>query len=109
MVYSRIINVTDCIVPDPDNLFSNRLEPGYVLRGLPKEWLDSQSPVVILIRDDTSTLEFTLDSFLKKSYAIRNGKVRIGPKLFTLSQLSIHVGHKIILQNIDSIIDKSVD
>jgi len=55
-VYSRIINVTDCIVPDPDNLFSNRLEPGYVLRGLPKEWLDSQSPIIILIRDDTSIL-----------------------------------------------------
>jgi len=101
--------VKSCIITDTGDPAKYELEPGYILRDLPKGWIAQECAIVITVTDNTNTLEFRLDKFLSKSYRITGDKVRIGSELLQLNRLAITVGFKILLEDLDSMTDGKVE
>jgi hypothetical protein len=102
-VYSRIENVSSCLVYEHGSDGPRLLEPGYVLRALPKTWLDQETTLVVVLTDGKEKLEFELNSFLSKAYNVDGAYVRFGAKRLKLNGLSIHVGVKILLEDLSGL------
>jgi hypothetical protein len=65
--------------------------------------------VVIFLSDGISTAEFEFENFLSKDYKFDGEHVRFGGIRMKLHQLCIHVGYKIIFNDLASITEPGLD
>jgi hypothetical protein len=109
MIYSKIVDVANCMVTTDSVTSSQELEPGYLLSCVPSEWFRYQSQLIVLVRDGSREIEYKMDNFMSKTYRVSHGKVHFGIFKMDLTSISITIGLKIILEHLGPITDKDVD
>jgi len=108
-MYSKILNLPDCVVPGDSGPSSQSLEPGKVIENVPKDLVYGKERVVVLISDNLVTVELELSVFLYKAYPIHQGKLCIGSRKIQMNNLSIFIGLKYNIEDLSGMIDLSVD
>jgi hypothetical protein len=109
MVYSRVLDINDSLVCDSLNDGNLSLEPGKFLEMLPKEILDLECPLVVRVSDGVESVEYTLSTFLSRSYRVVGKNVRFGSKKLKIANLSVSVGVKILLEDLTSMTEPVLD
>jgi hypothetical protein len=109
MVYSTVLDIKGCTVCDDCDPPTYYLEPGSILSIVPKELITQQYKLIVLVRDGDLTLEYEFEKFLAKAYRIQDNKVRIGSNVFNFTSLSIYIGIKIILEDLNTMRDDELD
>lgn len=109
MVYSRIIPVSSCIVKDASSSDPEEFEPASVIQFVPDELIKSEYTVVVTISDGDQSLEYNLDTFMSKTYSVRNGKIRFGAIGMSITSLVIMVGLKFYIEDLINITSIEMD
>jgi len=109
MPYSKVIDVRDCIVSVSSDTDEKHLEPGRVLSALPIDPTAMNSIMVVRITDGTKSVEYETDTFLSKTYPIRNDSIRFGSVAIKVNLLSIMVGWKFLIEDLRSITEPGLD
>jgi hypothetical protein len=106
---SRVFNVASCVVPDGSKDNTLRFEPGNVLSQLPMNWSQTDPGLIVLVRDEGTSLEFRLETFLSKDYRVNGEFVWFSGKRLKLSRLTLHIGYKISLADLDAMTESRLD
>jgi hypothetical protein len=85
------------------------LEPGKLFEAIPREVLDMDCPLVVTVSDGESTLEFTMSTFLSRSYRVVGKTIRFGSKRLKISQLSISFSVKFLLEDLSEMTEPGLD
>jgi hypothetical protein len=99
MLYSRGVNVKECLIEVYGDSNKREFEPGKVVSFLPDKFPTTDYPIIVTIRDEREIIEYKLEKFLSKSYPIRDNFVIFAGKKFDIRTLSITFGVKVILYN----------
>jgi len=109
MVYSRILDINSALVVDSlheGNLF---LEPGKLIELLPAELTNISTPLCVLVSDGVESVEYTLTTFISRSYRVIGKKIRFGSKKLMIDRLSVSVGVKFLIEDLTGITEDKLD
>jgi len=85
------------------------LEPGKIFELLPSEFANVQWPLCVLVSDGTNSVEYSMSTFLSKSYRVVGKHVKFGSKRLKLSNLSISVGFKFLIEDLSPMTEPELD
>lgn len=68
------------------------VDPSEILGCVPSVLLDLGNDLQVIIWDGESWFQFTVDTFMRKTYTYKKGKLRIGPKWVDADKLRVMVG-----------------
>jgi len=102
-MYSRAINLSDCLIPGQRVGDPVRFEPSVVLSTSPPQWVSESKDLSVRISDDQQFLELPFEVFLSKTYQIENKMLKIGLKKLNLEKLTITIQWKVIVEDLDCI------
>lgn len=108
-MYSKLIDVSTCIISDVSTGVATDFEPSAVLRGLESLVLGKELTTIVTVSDGIATAEYDLDTFLSKTYRIINNHVRFGSTRINLSSIAVSVGWKIQLEDLAPITEYQLD
>jgi len=109
MVYSAIVPKSECVVSELRLNSSESIEPSKILARVPKSILESEMELVAIVSDGRKRIEYTLPQFLSTSYPIRGEHVKFGSVFLVLSQLSIVIGVKLLVEDLSHLEQDGVD
>jgi hypothetical protein len=109
MVYSRIVDVNSALVCDSLNDGNVSLEPGKLVEMLPSELKNVEWPLYVLVTDGTESVEYDMTTFMSRAYRVVGKNVRFGSKKLKLSKLSVSIGFKLLLEDLQLITDNRLD
>jgi len=99
------VDINDCLVLGSKDTDPVRFEPGQILATLPPSFLDYTHELCILITDGRTLVELSFDSFLSRTYTTKDGKMKIGYTELSLSNLSVAIQWKVILEPLSRMTD----
>lgn len=108
-MYSVIANVGACVLLADGAPSKYIFEPGIALRNLPSQLFNTGYTAIIIIADGEDTLEYELETFLKKEYKTDGKTIRFGGKRMSIATLSVTLGFRVIFENFDQLIDTELD
>lgn len=97
------------MLPESEIQESVSLEPGKIFQAIPKELLDLDYVLVVLVTDGKERLEYTMQTFLRRPYKITGNTIRFGSKKLKLEQLSVTIGIKYLIESVSEITDYTID
>jgi hypothetical protein len=99
-MYSRAIDINDCLIPGDRIGDPYRFEPGNVLATLPPAFISSSPDLSVLITDGVNTVEISFEAFLSKTYRTDGKSVKIGYTKVAFKNMTISIQWKVLLEDL---------
>lgn len=100
MSYTRSLDVHSFRSSGLGHQSIKQWDPADLLSGLPPALLSVSSELLIRIWDDEVEVQYKYDTFMSKTYEIKDGRIMFGAKKVKLSEASIMIGIKYIVEDL---------
>lgn len=101
----RPVDISSCIISIKNDGKIREFEPGLFMEEITNSSLHWTEDMILIIMDDSSKVQFTVQSFLRKSYRMTGSKIHFGTKIINSESMTCFLGVTIPIYDLASMVE----